>query len=66
MRTHQVEPAGAEGKYWFLPGETSLARGSEESAEAVVAMKAGESRSSEGPKEVDEAIWNTVPGENPS
>jgi RNA-directed DNA polymerase len=34
---------GAEGKYWFLPGETSLVRVSEESAEAVVAMKAGES-----------------------
>ena len=43
-RAHQVEPVGTGGKLTHLPGETSGPRGQEESAEAVVAKKAGESR----------------------
>ena len=37
-KTHKVEPDGAGRKYMFLLGETSRARVSEESAEAIVAM----------------------------
>ena len=38
-KTHLVEPGGSGRKFQFLPGEISVPRGAEKSAEAIVAMK---------------------------
>lgn len=43
IKTHQVEPDGAWGKFGSLPGEISCVRAWEKSAEAVVALRPRES-----------------------
>jgi len=44
IKTHQVEPDGAWGKFRFLPGEISCVRAREKSAEAVVVTTPAERR----------------------
>ena len=43
-KTYTVEPGGTGREYMFLLGETWCARAGQESAEAVVARRPGESR----------------------
>ena len=44
ITAHQVESDGVRGQFKLLPGEISCARAWEKSAEAIVAMRPGESR----------------------
>jgi len=48
IKTHQVEPDSTRGKILSLPGEISSMRVEEESAEAVVAKKAGNAAGAKG------------------
>jgi len=62
IKTQHVEPDGMRGKFRFLPGEISCARAQEKSAEAVVAMRAAETRKerrAEGT--TSSALWSIAP-----
>ena len=48
IKTHRVEPDGAREKILHLPGEISMVRTMEKSAEAVVAKKAGNAAGAKG------------------
>ena len=63
--THQVEPDGTGRKYMSLPGEISVVRAAEKSAEAVVATTPVETREEQRAEASrKDSIPAPAPGEN--